>query len=323
MNEWERVEVRENLQVADTVPLKENHVMGPNMVVRCEECRAYSDIPQNAIGCGKAGTVIIGKSIILRNACPACRGTCIAPGGEFRFVDGALQRVTSNIRFLEAVEFGEVVAAMRQGGSADAMIRRLVCGFAPDYEARIDEIKRENIALKAVITPCDGNMEGQVVRAAAIPWFEIIACLEKDPNFACQIHWRKWEEIIAAAYDRAGFDEVILTPRSNDGGRDIIATKKGIVSVRFFDQVKAYRPGHLVTAEEVRSLVGVLTMEGNVSKGVLTTTSDFAPGVMKDTNICRLIPNRLELKPFRELLPWLLALARDKNMGRWRLQEDR
>jgi hypothetical protein len=65
---------------------------------------------------------------------------------------------------------------------------------------------------------------------------------------------RKLEEMIAAAYDKAGFDEVILTPRSGDLGRDIIASRKDWGRVRFIDQVKAYKPGHLVTAEEVRAL---------------------------------------------------------------------
>jgi restriction system protein len=58
------------------------------------------------------------------------------------------------------------------------------------------------------------------------------------------------KEIIAGAYHRSGFDEVILTPRSGDHGRDVIAIKKGIGSIRVIDQVKAYKPGHLVTAVE-------------------------------------------------------------------------
>jgi restriction system protein len=47
-----------------------------------------------------------------------------------------------------------------------------------------------------------------------------------------------------------------LLLQSGDGGRDIIATKIGIGSIRFYDQVKAYKPGHIVTADEVRSVYG-------------------------------------------------------------------
>ncbi len=58
--------------------------------------------------------------------------------------------------------------------------------------------------------------------------------------------------------------------------RDVIAVKKGLGVFRVTDQVKAYRPTHLVTAEEVRALMGVLHAD-RASKGLLTTTSDFAP----------------------------------------------
>ena len=57
--------------------------------------------------------------------------------------------------------------------------------------------------------------------------------------------YEKWEELIAAAFDRSGYDEVILTPRSGDHGRDVIAIKKGIGTVRIIDSVKAYKPGTL------------------------------------------------------------------------------
>ena len=76
--------------------------------------------------------------------------------------------------------------------------------------------------------------------------------------------WRKWE--IAGAYVEQGF-EVILTPRSKDKGRDIIASSS-LGKIRIIDQVKAYRPGHIVTAEEVRAMVGVLVAGRKCLKGV-------------------------------------------------------
>ncbi|MDR4485370.1 MAG: restriction endonuclease [Nitrospirales bacterium] len=97
-------------------------------------------------------------------------------------------------------------------------------------------------------------MEGQLIKAVAWPWFEIIALLSRDPSLAYEIKDRKWEEIIAGAYQKAGFDEVTLTPRSGDLGRDIIAVKRGVGTVRIIDQVKAYGPNHLVTANDVRAL---------------------------------------------------------------------
>lgn len=133
-----------------------------------------------------------------------------------------------------------------------------------------------------------------LVEAVAIPWFDIIDLISQDPAQIHAIPARKWEEIIAGAYKQAGFDEVTLTPRSGDYGRDVIAVKKGLGTIRVIDQVKAYKPGHLVTANDVRALMGVLQGDG-ASKGFLTTTSDFAPRIKTDPLIAPFIPSRLEL----------------------------
>lgn len=140
------------------------------------------------------------------------------------------------------------------------------------------------------------------------PWFRVVEMFRRDPSSIHRIDWRMWEEIVAGAYKEQGFD-VVLTPRSNDKGRDVIATHKGIGSVRFFDQVKAYGPMHLVTADHVRAMMGVLTIDPNVSKGVLTTTSGFAPGILADPEIARFVPYRLELKDGPHLLEWLESIA--------------
>lgn len=132
--------------------------------------------------------------------------------------------------------------------------------------------------------------------------------IESDPSAIYQIDCWKWEEIIAGAYKQAGFDEVELTPRSGDKGRDIVATKNGIGSVRIFDQVKAYKPGNVVTANDVRAMSGILSGAGNVSKGVITTTSSFAPRIEEDEYIKPFLPHRIELRPKEILLPWLNEL---------------
>jgi len=177
--------------------------------------------------------------------------------------------------------------------------------FAQRNNALLDA---PSLLLQAVIVPGDKTTEGQLVEAVAFPWFEILELIRKSPETIHEIDWRKWEEIIAAAYKQQGF-EVTLTPRSNDKGRDVIATRKDLGSIRIIDQVKAYSPRRVVTAEEVRAMVGVLTLEGNVSKGLVTTTSTFAPGVLQDPEIARLMPNRLELKGHDALLEWLTAIA--------------
>lgn len=179
----------------------------------------------------------------------------------------------------------------------------------PIYAAIASRAKTPVLTLKAILDFGNKVGDGRLVEAVALPWFEIMKMIKRDPDSIYQINPFTWEEIIAGAYTRAGFDEVILTPRSGDKGRDVIATKRGIGSVRFFDQVKAYKPGHLVTAEEVRAMVGTVTAAHNVSKGVVTTTSEFAPRIVTDDFVRNMIPYRLELKAKGDLLAWLDELG--------------
>src|ERR1700720_936105 len=67
-----------------------------------------------------------------------------------------------------------------------------------------------SLLLQALIVPGAKTDEGQLIEAVALPWFKIIESLKDDSSLAFQIKPRQWEEIIAGAYQRAGFDEVTL-----------------------------------------------------------------------------------------------------------------
>jgi len=158
-----------------------------------------------------------------------------------------------------------------------------------------------------VIVKVERNVpDGQIITLVDPFYSYLIGEIEKNHELIYQISWRNWEEIIAAAYDKAGFDPVILTQRSGDYGRDVIAIKKGFGSVKFIDQVKAYKPDHLVEADEVRSLLGVLSGEQDASKAIFTTTSDFAPKIEDDKFIKPFLPYRLELVNKEKLIARLL-----------------
>jgi len=169
------------------------------------------------------------------------------------------------------------------------------------------------LLLQTVIVPGARTDEGRLFEAVALPWFDIIAFLKTDPSIAFQLPWEKWEEIIAGAYKRAGFD-VFLTRCSGDYGRDVIAMKNGLGQVRVIDQVKAYRPPHLVTGEEVSALIGVLQGDGDgASKGFVTTTSDFVPMIKKNPLILKVMPAQLELINGKMLFARLEELAGRKT----------
>jgi restriction system protein len=57
-------------------------------------------------------------------------------------------------------------------------------------------------------------------------------------------------------------------------------------------------------------MLGVVTGAMNVSKGIVTTTSGFAPRLTEDDFIKPFIPYRLELKDRDALLSWLDELSR-------------
>jgi len=172
----------------------------------------------------------------------------------------------------------------------------------------LSEAQIPSILLQAVVTRGKKTDDGVFIEAVTAPWFEIIALIKRDPNAVYQLNCWQWEDLIAGAYKESGFD-VILTPRSGDKGRDVIATRPGFVSIRIYDQVKAYTPGHLVSANDVRALCGVLGIDGNVSKGIITTTTDFAPGIYKDEGLLALMPHRLDLRPRAKLIEWLTQTA--------------
>lgn len=163
--------------------------------------------------------------------------------------------------------------------------------------------------VQSVIIPERQIAEGTLVKSTSELWLAIMRTLQKDWNQAHTIPWRVWEELVAGAYKKMGFDEVTLTPRSGDHGRDVIAVRKGVGSVRSLGAVKAYKPGHLITKEEVHALLGVVSADRNASKGVFTTTSDFAPNLMNDANLAACIPHRLELMNGVALREWLNLLS--------------
>lgn len=293
--------------------------------VTCYRCdptclMARSETGMTNVECGNCGLAINTESPDLdpsrRRPCPRCgslarrfiqhlSGT-IAPTGSLSVTTTLAQlnlsghAPTVQISAAEDISVQDVVGA-HIGPTAEL--------FAPSIAQSIPEM----LLQAAVVNVGGKTSEGQLIVAAALPWFEIVRHLQRDPEFLYKIHWRRLEEIIAGAYEREGWPEVVLTSRSADGGRDIIASRPGVGSVRVLDQIKAYKPGHVVDADEVRAMLGVLEAEQNVSKGLVTTTSAFAPGIRKDSRLARFMPYRLELKDGPELLRWLTHLIAGNN----------
>jgi len=165
------------------------------------------------------------------------------------------------------------------------------------------------ILIQAVVETVGATAEGSLIETIEPVWREITRLLVLDPAALFELTPRQLEELVAASYEKAGYDEVILTPRSGDFGRDVIAVKRGWGSIRIIDQVKAYSVEHAVTANDVRALLGVLSGDPCASKGIVTTTSTFAPRLKDDPFVSPFLPFRLELVDGASLSQRLLELA--------------
>ena len=175
-------------------------------------------------------------------------------------------------------------------------------------ELSAESNREADVSLSGVIIPERKEAEGVLLRSASAVWEEIVNKLKGNWDEAFTITDRVWEEIIAGAFVKAGFQEVVLTPRSGDHGRDVIARSRGVGCIKIIGSVKAYQRGRNVRYDDVRSLIGVMAAERDTSKGIITTTSDFPPRILRDPNIAPFVPYRLELMNGARLQRWLRNL---------------
>lgn len=216
--------------------------------------------------------------------------------------DGSwIERATRDFyqALLEARRTGTIDLRTDDDGRLLAAVREAVEASPPPIGLR----------LNSIIIPDRKTKEGILVGSTAALWTEIVGRLHNNWDEAYSIPPEKWEEVIAGAFKKAGYDEVTITPRSGDFGRDVIAVKNGIGCVKIIGSVKAYAPKRRVGQDDVRALLGVLTGEQNASKGIITTTSNFAPGITSDPFIKAFLPTRLELVNGEQLRKWLTELA--------------
>ena len=173
--------------------------------------------------------------------------------------------------------------------------------------------KKASLVVSSLIIPSEETYEGVLVGSTSALWHRIIRELGNDWSVAFQISSRQWEELIAGAFTETKlFDEVVLTPATGDKGRDVIAIKRGVLSIRMVGSVKAYAADNLVRHDDVRALAGVLLREPHTSKGIITTTSDFPESIAEE--FAPLISTRLELMNGKMLQAWLSELSDKKKL---------
>jgi hypothetical protein len=102
------------------------------------------------------------------------------------------------------------------------------------------------ITLKVLILPGERTGEGVLIEAVAVPWFEILDYFHRYPVSIYELILANGRRLLQAPIRERGTKEN-SHPIGGDKGRDVVATKLGVGSARFFDQVEAYGPCNLAT----------------------------------------------------------------------------
>lgn len=106
---------------------------------------------------------------------------------------------------------------------------------------------------------------------------ELIKFLAAHPERLQTLDPRYFEQVVAEIFRDFGYD-VILTPRSKDGGLDVRAIRKDSVgTLLYLIECKRYASHRPVGVEIVRGLYGVAALE-KATHGVIATTSHFTKG---------------------------------------------
>lgn len=142
----------------------------------------------------------------------------------------------------------------------------------------------------------------RIVSVDSIP-IQLLQAISSDPRHLHALSPRQFEKFIAELVDGIGFNDVVLTPRSYDGGKDVIASRivNGI-PLTFYFECKKYAEGNKIQIDTLRSLLGVVAHDSNKANiGVLVTTSTFTAGSKK----LILSECRLDGKDYEGLTDWI------------------
>lgn len=143
--------------------------------------------------------------------------------------------------------------------------------------------------------------DSKLVRSIATVNDDLIRHIARRPDLVYELSPRRFEELVAELLKAQGF-EPTLTPRSNDGGRDILAARSDALgSLLYLVECKRYSPTNKVGVELVRAIHGVTQAE-RATKGVIVTTSSFTKGAIAFASP---LQYAISLHDFETLKLWL------------------
>lgn len=169
---------------------------------------------------------------------------------------------------------------------------------------------RDSVEVEAVdpaTLSIDADYKDRIIRVDHLP-FRVFAEILREPRRMRDLSPRQFEVFVAEILNQLGFRDVILTPRSGDGGRDVIAAKEvNGIPVSFYFECKKYAEDNKVQLATLRALLGVVAHESRSANiGVLVTTSEFTKGSQNlIVNECR-----LDGKDYDGIVGWIADLKK-------------
>ena len=172
------------------------------------------------------------------------------------------------------------------------------------------EVKNESLELlrKAV------NIAHEEIRVAVKRLnAELILELGKQPEAMYELSSGTFEELVAELLEDMGYD-VKLTPRTRDGGRDIIAVfKLPHADILTIVDCKHFAKHRKIGPDIVQRLLWVADRNDKASQAMLVTTSSFTSG---SKIIEKEYKWKLSLKDFNDIKVWL------SQYGKWQSTEN-
>lgn len=142
----------------------------------------------------------------------------------------------------------------------------------------------------------------QLIKVVGVVTIELINYLKKHPKALYKIKPRQFEELIAEILASYGW-QIQLTPPVKDGGYDIFAISKEILSgvkTSWIIECKKYSPENKVSIDIVRALYGIKS-NLRIANALIATTSYFTKGA----NDFKASRYDIELKDYESILEWI------------------
>lgn len=171
--------------------------------------------------------------------------------------------------------------------------------FEEFFEKLAPPLEGEPLVSSNKIVPPGGGLVIQIDTAQINA--ELVKYFARHPETMRDLNPRKFEELVAELFKDKGYD-VVLTPRTRDGGLDIRAYHRGDTgTVLTLIECKRYAANKPVDVGIVRGLYGV-TVSENATRGIIATTSYFSPDAK---SFQAKNEHRLHLADFENLREWL------------------